>query len=276
MPQEKSFIFRIFVFTVFIGLEAASLLMLSHNGTLQRTWLAGLSHSFMAKTWGATQSARDYFSLKKQNDALALENHQLQEAVRRFEHCAIVSDNTSVPVVDDGFRYTPARIIKSSANSQHNYLILDKGAEDGIAANFGVVTSKGVVGIIDAVSRHYAYVLSFMNTEMSISARLGREGAVGPLVWDGLHSDSAILKEIPLQIKFSPGDTVFTSGYSSIFPADIPIGLTGTGKIINGATNEISVALFQSHKALKYVTIVENIRMKEIEEMEKQQEDLKQ
>ena len=135
-----------------------------------------------------------------------------------------------------------------------------------------MVTPRGVVGIVDAVSRHYSYALSFMNTEMSISARLGREGAVGPLVWDGLHSGSAILKEIPLQVKFAQGDTVFTSGYSSIFPADIPIGTAGTGKVINGATNEISISLFQDQKALKYVTVVENIRMKEIEEMEQEQE----
>lgn len=272
MPKEKSFLSRIFAFAIFIGLEVASFLMLSHNGALQRVWVAGIAHGFMAKTWGATQSARDYFLLKKQNDELALENHRLQEALRRYTFSAVASDSVNVTVETDGFRYTPAKIIKASSNSQHNYLILDKGTDDGITPNSGVVTPRGVVGIVDAVSRHYSYALSFMNTEMSISARLGREGAVGPLVWDGLHSGSAILKEIPLQVKFAQGDTVFTSGYSSIFPADIPIGTAGTGKVINGATNEISISLFQDQKALKYVTVVENIRMKEIEEMEQEQE----
>ena len=273
MPKEKSVISKILVFAIFVGLEVAALQMLLNNGALQRAWIAGISHGFMAKTWGATQSARNYFSLKKQNDELALENHRLQEAARRYENSFIASDSASVVVVEDGFRFTPAKIIKSSANSQHNYLILDKGSEDGIRENSGIVTPKGVVGIIDAVSRHYSYALSFMNTEMNISARLGRDGVVGPLVWDGLRSNSAILKEIPLQIKFAPGDTVFTSGYSSIFPADIPLGIAGTGKVINGATNEISVSLFQDHKALKYVTIVDNARMEEIEEIEKQQEE---
>lgn len=273
MPREKSVISKILIFAIFVGLEVASLLILLNNGALQRTWIAGISHSFMAKTWGATQSARSYFSLKKQNDELALENHRLQEAIRRYENSFIASDSASVVVVEDGFSFTPAKIVKSSANSQHNYLILNKGSDDGIRQNSGIVTPKGVVGIIDAVSRHYSYALSFMNTEMSISARLGRDGVVGPLVWDGLRSDGAILKEIPLQIKFAPGDTVFTSGYSSIFPADIPLGVAGTGKVVNGATNEISVSLFQNHKTLKYVTIVDNARMEEIEEIEKLQEE---
>ena len=128
---------------------------------------------------------------------------------------------------------------------------------------------------MDAVSPHYSYAISFLNTELFISARLGESGAVGPLAWDGTSSDGAILKEIPLQFKFEPGDTVYTSGYSSIFPPDIPIGVAGESKIINGATNEIKVRLFQNHKALKYVTVVGNTRAEEIEAIENQEEQQK-
>ena len=67
---------------------------------------------------------------------------------------------------------------------------------------------------------------------------------------------------------YNPGDTIYTSGYSAIFPPDIPLGVAGEAKVINGATNEIRVKLFQDHSALKYVTIIENTRIKEIEEIE--------
>ena len=92
------------------------------------------------------------------------------------------------------------------------------------------------------------------------------------MAWNGRSYDKAILKEIPLQFKFAPGDTVYTSGYSTIFPPDIPIGVAGDSKIINGATNEIEVNLFQNHKALKYVTIVTNRKAAEIEAIEQQEE----
>lgn len=276
MTREKSVVSRVLVFAVFIGLETASLLMLSHNGSLQRLWIARVSHGFMARTWGATQAVGEYFSLKKRNDLLALENHRLGELVHRYESALEASGSTAPTEAVDGYRFIPAKIIKASSNSQHNYLIVDKGSDDGIVQNAGIITSRGVIGIIDAVSRHYSYALSFMNTELSISARLGKEGAVGPLVWDGVSSCGAILKEIPLQVKFSPGDTVYTSGYSAIFPPDIPLGVTGASKIINGATNEIRINLFQNQNSLKYVTIVENTRIGEIEEMEQQQEPLKQ
>lgn len=276
MPKERSIVQRIFIAVVFILLEVAALLMLSHNNQLQRLWIARISHGFMARTWGTTQAISDYFSLKGQNDRLALENDSLQRIVRSYELAAKEADPASRPVLmDNGFNYIPATIIKSSSNTQHNYLIIDKGSEDGVARNSGVITTNGVIGIVDAVSPHYSYAISFLNTELFISARLGESGAVGPLAWDGTSSDGAILKEIPLQFKFEPGDTVYTSGYSSIFPPDIPIGVAGESKIINGATNEIKVRLFQNHKALKYVTVVGNTRAEEIEAIENQEEQQK-
>ncbi len=273
MPKERSIVQRFFIAVVFIVLEVAAILMLSHNRQLQRLWIARISHGFMAATWGTTQTVSDYFSLRKQNDELALENSRLQEIVRSYELAAREADPAMKPMMmDNGFNYIPATIIKSSTNTQHNYLIIDKGSDDGVTRNSGVVTPDGVIGIVDAVSRHYSYAISFLNTELFISARLGESGAVGPLAWDGASSDGAILKEIPLQFKFEPGDTVYTSGYSSIFPPDIPIGVAGDSKIINGATNEIKVRLFQDHKALKYITIVRNTRAGEIEAIEKQEE----
>lgn len=273
MPKERSVVRNILTVAVFIILEIASVLMLSRNNQIQRLWIARISHGFMARTWGASQSVSNYFSLKRQNDELALENDRLQKLVRGYELAAREADPASKPVLaDNGFNYIPATIIKSSTNTQHNYLIIDKGSEDGVTRNSGIITDKGVIGIVDAVSSHYSYAISLLNTELFISARLGNSGAVGPLAWDGTGSDRAILKEIPLQFKFAPGDTVYTSGYSTIFPPDIPIGVAGESKIINGATNEIKVDLFQNHKALKYVTIVSNTRAAEIEAIEKQEE----
>ena len=271
MPKERPLASKITSLAVFIVLETAALLMLSNNNQLQRLWLARISHGVMAKTWGATQSVGNYFNLKRQNDELALENERLRGLVRGYETSASRSDPSAIPVLgDDGFRYIPATIIKSGHNSQHNFIILDKGKEDGVVENSGIITPKGVIGIVDAVSKHYSFAISFLNKELNISARIDTSGAVGPMAWDGLSTDGAVLKEIPLQFKYNPGDTVYTSGYSAIFPPDIPLGIAGEARIINGATNEVQVKLFQDHSALKYVTIIENTRLKEIEEIENQ------
>ena len=109
-------------------------------------------------------------------------------------------------------------------------------------------------------------MFSFQNSEVSISARLGDEGSNGILVWDGVSSNGAILKEVPLQYRYHHGDTVYTSGHSIMFPPDIPIGIVGDSKIVNGATNEIAVTLFQDFSTVRYVTVVHNNELNEMEE----------
>ena len=226
----------------------------------------------MGTVWGSSQEVKQYFSLKTRNAALAQDNHDLR--VRLAELEAMISDGgaagRSVPAdgIAGGFRYTPATIVKISNNTQHNYIIIGKGSDDGITKGSGVITGKGAIGVIDAVSSNYSYARSFKNHEMSVSARLGKEGAVGPMSWDGISSRKAILKEIPHHVIFQQGDTVYTSGFSSIFPPDIPLGTTGQSKIVNGATYEIEITLFEDYGALRYVTIVENLGKDEIKILE--------
>lgn len=243
--------------------------MLSHNGAMQNVWFSQGIHAVMGTVWGGTQQIKDYFSLRKTNDALALENHELRTRLAQYEYEKEDSlrGADSQGIAGD-FRYIPATIMKISKNTQHNYIIIDKGSQDGVVTGAGVVTGKGAIGVIDAVSSNYSYAISFRNHEMNISARLGKEGAVGPLSWDGFSSSGAILKEIPHHVEFEPGDTVFTSGFSSIFPPDIPLGTTGKSKIVNGATYEIEIELLEDYGSLRYVTIVENLGKGEMTELE--------
>ena len=238
-------------FAVFLVLEIASLHMLRHNGDMQKAWLARGSHWVMGTVWGATQRIQGYEQLL-----------QAQEKLRQLR----VDSLQLVP--RPGFSLTLAEVAKMSRNKQHNYLILNRGYEDGIQEKSGIISQNGVVGIVDAVSAHYSYAFSFQNSDISISARLGSAGETGLLVWDGLHPSGAILKEIPLQQQYHPGDTVFTSGHSLLFPPDIPLGIAGASKIVNGATSEIEVRLFQDFSSVRYVTVVHNNAFDEIEEFE--------
>ena len=226
----------------------------------------------MGGLWGISQDVGDYFSLRQANDSLALENFRLRLRVAQIEK--FVSDTlriSDIPATTLGYKYIPATISKISNNTQHNYIIIDKGSDDGVLQGDGVITGKGAVGVIDAVSRNFSYARSFKNHGMSISARVGKTGISGPLVWDGVSSNGALLKEIPLHMEIAVGDTIYTSGFSSIFPPDIPLGTAGESRIVNGSTSEIKVSLFEDFSALRYVTVVENLGRKEIKELEDRQ-----
>lgn len=253
---------------VFILLEIASLYLITHNAPLQRTWVGRASHAFMGAVWGRTQAISSYFSLSRTNQELARENQELMEELL-YARERLQRQKVDSLYMDShpGFTLIPAEVVKMSRNKQHNYLILNRGYADGIKDKSGIITRQGVVGIVDAVSEHHAFVFSFQNSDVSISARLGEEGSHGLLVWDGMTSNGAILKEVPLHYRYQPGDTVFTSGHSVIFPPDIPLGVVGDSHVVNGSTNEIDVVLFLDFKTLRYVSVAHNNSFDEIEEL---------
>ena len=257
---------------LFIGLEFAALGLLSVSAPIQDVWLNRFSHRTMALLWGGGEGLRGYIGLIKKNEALERENEELSRMIREYSLRKFESE-TDTPEDLHGYRYTPASIVKMSRNNQHNYIILDKGTADGVKAETGIITSKGVVGIIDAVGKHHCYGRAFTNANMKLSARLGRFGSVGPLTWDGISSNKATLKELPIHIEVNPGDTVFTSGYSTIFPPDIPVGIAGKSRTVSGTTTEVEVSLFQDFSTVRFVTIVENTRTDAISELEKEVEE---
>lgn len=270
MAGNRKIFTLIFNAAIFIALEIAALNMLRSNGALQSTWVMKGSHAFYAAVWGKTEGIKNYFSLRKENDRLAEENFLLAQKVREYER--VGRDTVGTRTDSTGrYAYMPANIIKVSNNSQHNYIIINKGSEDGVTPQSGIITGQGVIGIIDAVSRHYAYGISFKNTGMTVSARIGKNGPVGSLIWDGINTNGALLNEIPHHIPFNPGDTVYTSGFSSIFPPDIPIGTTGESRIVNGATYEIKVRLFEDFRSLRHVTVVRNLGKEEIDNLVSEQ-----
>lgn len=272
--QKKSNIYTILANTaVFIFLEIAALNMLSSSSSVQNFFITRNLQGLAGRFWGISESVSRYFALPKENKELADDIFELNRKISKMTRALEIAKLDSLARIDmelasDKFKFMPAAVVKNSLNKQHNYLIIGKGSDDGVRPQSGIITADGVVGIIDAVSRHYSYAISFLNSELSISARIGNDGAAGPMVWDGKHIDGALLREIPLQYKFDEGDTVYTSGYSSIFPPDIPLGVTGDTRIVNGATYEVKIKLFQDFSALRYVTIVTNSDIQEIEDLE--------
>lgn len=271
--KKGNLIYYVITAAIFITLEVAALGMLASSGEIQKTWFGKAGQGFMGWIWGGTQKISDYFSLREQNEMLAAENARLTLLLGKQQD-SLFRDTLARMVLPaneaGGFKYIPAGISKISSNSQHNYMILDKGSAHGVEEGYGVITAKGAVGIVDAVSENYSFARSFRNHQMSISARLGKEGSVGTMTWDGISKNKALLKEIPHHIDLAAGDTVYTSGYSSIFPADIPLGTSGDARIVNGATYEIKITLLEDLESLRYAVIVGNLGRDEITSLERQ------
>lgn len=250
----------------FILMEVAALALLHGTSALQNIWINRASHRVMALLWGSGETLRSHFRLERLNEELQAENARLQElllAYERQEAGRAELERAGTPPKST-YRYIPATVVKMSRNRTRNYIILDKGSEDGIRPQSAIISNRGVVGIVEAVDRHYSYGLTLMNPDMSVGARIGGTDVVAPLSWDGIHSDGAVVRNIPPHYAIEPGDTVRTSGYSTIFPPGIPIGTTGQTRLVDGSTRQVDVTLFQDFATVRYVTVVDNLERAEI------------
>ena len=124
----------------------------------------------------------------------------------------------------DDYRIFKANVIKNSLNKADNYITLDRGSSDGIRPEMGVVDANGVVGIVYKTSPRYSLVIPLLNSKSSISCKIVGSEYFGYLKWEGRDSRFAYLKDLPRHAEFNLGDTVVTSGFSTVFPEGIMVG----------------------------------------------------
>ena len=209
-----------------------------------------------------------HFSLSSEVDSLRKENSNLKQILINLD--IDFSDKESF-ITDESQQYISqsARVIKNSVHKHHNYLILDRGTEDGIKKHSAVISDNGIVGIVHEVSSHYCLVMSILNQEARISAALKNKNAHGSLVWNApnLSPLQMNLENIPKHIQpIERGDTIITSGFSAMFPKGLMVGTVDTAWIEQGkGAHTISVNLSEDISTLKYVFIVTNLMKSEIE-----------
>ena len=260
-------------FLLFAAIEVACVLLVVNNGIVQQYTIVEKLRTLQGFFWNTESNIQKYTHLRKinadvtaQNKHLVEENEKLRNYINSIKG-ANIADSLVLNLKDSTFAYDWATVIKNKFNSSHNYIIINKGRIHGIEPDMGVITPHGVVGIIRAVGQKHAYILSSLNREQQISAKIGKEGTIGPLTWDGNNAQYSTLNEIPQHIAISAGDTIYTSGYSSFFPADIPLGVAESSTIVNGIHRSIKVKLFQDFSLLDNVIIVKNRNFNEIDSL---------
>lgn len=212
-----------------------------------------------------------YFGLKKHNRQLVEENQRLRNLLFNRESPypdSIPSDSILLPQTK---RYVirNASVIKNSYHSPKNYLTIDKGENDSISQDMGVITSNGIVGIVDNTSGNYATVQSVLNILTRINAKLKSTNHFGTLKWDGASENIVQLIDISRIASLQEGDTIITGGMSTIFPKGIPIGTIKSFALdISENYYIINVQLFNDMTNLGHVYIIENTNKEEILELE--------
>jgi rod shape-determining protein MreC len=148
-------------------------------------------------------------------------------------------------------------------------MTIDKGSDDSIAVDMGVMSAHGIIGVVTQTSPHFATVISVLNPKFNLNGKIKRNDYFGPLVWDGKDPQYTYLTELPRHAECSIGDTIVTSGYSSVFPMGLPIGaVVGEPQATADNYMSVKVRLFSDFNRLKEVFIVKNNYQQEKKQVE--------
>ncbi len=149
-------------------------------------------------------------------------------------------------------------------------MTLDKGENDGVFRDMGVISDEGVVGIVLETSDNYATVIPIINLDFRLSVKLKSSSYAGILQWNGKSPLFADLNEIPFHVELLEHDTIVTSGFSSIFPEGIEVGTIESFTLEQGNFYEISVRLSTDFQSLFHVNVIRNYQQEEQLNLENQ------
>jgi rod shape-determining protein MreC len=246
--------------TLFLLLETVSLSLLLNSYSYQKSLTFNTINDFTGNMFELSSDISDYFLLKKQNDRLIDENTKLHNILSNIVHDTTADSLTG----DTVYRYTGAKVISNSVNRRNNFIIVDKGANDGIEKEMAVVSDKGLAGIVIGVSPHYSIIMSMLHQNAVISARIKKNNQLVNVIWGTGNKELGKVEDIPSHINLSKGDTIVTSGNSLIFPPGIDIGTiekyeADSLKNLNSAILRFST----DFNGLHWVYIIENRDKKE-------------
>ena len=130
--------------------------------------------------------------------------------------------------------------------------------------DMGVVSERGVVGIVSTVSDHFSVIIPLLNPKFRLSCKVLGSSYFGSLSWNGRNTLYANLDELPRHVEFQKGDTIVTSGYSAVFPSGIIVGTVADfEKQHDDNFYSLQVELATDFQALNNVRIIKNFRQTE-------------
>ena len=258
----------IYLFVKFGGLIAFGVLeifcmyLVVNYNKKQRSIFINSSNTISGMLYDRFDEAVKFWSLAEVADSLAEENARLRSQLRNAKFVeTILQDSAYNEESRQRYTYIAAEIVNNSISKHSNNLTLNRGSQHGIQPRMGVFDDKGSGGDraecerelcprhVDPAQGKPYQCLPFVATIIS-----------GPVIWNGSNPQYVTLSDIPKHADLVKGDTVQTSGYSTIFPAGIMIGRIDTFWLEPGSNfYTVKVLLNNDLSKAKYVYVANDL-----------------
>lgn len=268
-----------FVFTFFV---IVSCIFLFDKNPYQHHVYMTSAGKFTAGIYDLSHNITSYFNLRETNEELQVQNARLEEELlgmkaqlQQYQE-RYYADTMTVFEPVRPYQFIIASVINNSIYRPFNHITINKGAKDGLRPEMGVIDQNGIVGVVNVVGDNYSRLISLLNPNFRLSCKVKGNEAFGSLVWDGKDPQLALLEELPRHAVYNNGDTIVTSGYSSMFPEGIPVGIiAGSEKTIDDNFFTLRIKLLTDFSRLSTVRVISSDISAEIKAVEAEKKEEK-
>ena len=196
---------------VFLILLIISFSFIINRNFFQNSKFNFFTNNIIASINNQTKQINNYLNLKSHNTRLIREN-----LVLKMQLSSVAKDSNS-NYKSGNYNYNVADVISNSIKYSRNYLIINKGSNDSVKLDDGLVTNNGIIGIINKVSPKYSTAISILNSDIKINSKIKRTNHFGSLQWNGKNHKIMTLFDIPKSANIKINDSVVSGGMSLIF-----------------------------------------------------------
>jgi rod shape-determining protein MreC len=219
-------------------------------------------------------SVRDFLTtpgniteLREQNAVLESQVTQLQTQLIEMEE-RLGEAQVCFALLDFGrtnpqYDYIAATVVGREISPFLQYIIIDKGTEDGVRYGMPVVTQQGLVGRVDAVIAGAARIKLVTDSTSIVNVYLQSADIEAQL--QGSLTGDLFLDMIPIDEVVEPGDVVLTSGLGGNYPPNIFVGqVLSTQSRENALFQTASIQPIVDFSSINAVLVVNNFEAVDI------------
>jgi len=256
--------------TLFIAI--AGLLLLAISGYLTPLFNLSLSPLISSQSWLSLRylSFKEFFTAPQNVATVRERNIQLENQVAELQKEIIelqesLSETQILYALLDFARTNPqheyiaATVIGREISPYLQYVIIDKGSNDGLLYGMPVVTQQGLVGRVDAVIANAARVQLITDAESTVNVRL-QNAKVEAQIKGSITGDIS-LEMLDQDVSIDTGDVVLTSGLGGNYPPNIFVGqVTSIKQDRNSLFRTGSVQAIVDFASINAVLVITNFQ----------------
>jgi rod shape-determining protein MreC len=271
MKTLLSYLGNLKEYIVFSSLILISVILIFQNDNIQIRFIRAIAVNVIGTIQSGFSIIPNVFELERENKTLRETNINLSKELSLLKEAKLenIRLNQMLELKQrTNYRVVTGKIIGKTLIQTRNNITINVGENDSVKVGMPVITDRGLVGKIAAVSGNYSIAQILLNKDLKVSAKDQRSRVDGIISWDG-EQEKIQMKNVSKSLDVIPGDVIITSEYSNVFPAGIPIGFVTSVGTIDNLFKKVDIEPFVNFQSLEEVFVLKFLTDEERKDLEK-------